>query len=180
MPGKVFFISDTHFFHGNMLCFENSSRKDKFSSIEEMHNYIVKQWNSVVTDNDKVYHLGDVALAIEGREKELFSLIRSLAGTKVLVAGNHDNAPNKLDIYNDCFSAIVGCIEYKRAILTHIPAHRSQLEHRFSYNIHGHLHDHRVMLKKMDGEAPDDKYICVSCEQVDYTPRTYDELVKGE
>lgn len=173
---KVFFISDLHLFHNRILEF---GRDKWFKTLDEMHLAILTNWNSVVKPKDKVYVLGDVALNItEENEQNLQVILTALNGTKVLVAGNHDNAPNKLKIYREVFKEITGCIEYKDAILTHIPVHSSQLEHRWKYNIHGHLHEHFVGVQKMDGVAKDERYRCVSCEQVEFTPRTYEELIK--
>ncbi len=56
------FISDTHFFHANILKFLNKQeqRIRPFQSLEEMHELMIERWNSVVKDRDYVYHLGDV------------------------------------------------------------------------------------------------------------------------
>lgn len=56
------FISDTHFFHTNILKFTDKDKKRirPFNSLDEMHEHMIKQWNYVVKDNDYVYHLGDV------------------------------------------------------------------------------------------------------------------------
>lgn len=48
---------------------------------------LVDKWNSVVTDDDIVYHLGDVAM---GSGPHVQSIIKSLKGHKILLLGNHD------------------------------------------------------------------------------------------
>lgn len=50
-----FFIADTHFYHENVIKFD----KRLFSSIEEMNQMLIKNWNNVIQSNDQVYILGD-------------------------------------------------------------------------------------------------------------------------
>jgi hypothetical protein len=57
-----------------------------------------------------------------------------------------------------------------------------ELDYRFPRNIHGHIHDKQVMIDVYEygykvNAIPDDRYICVSCERVDYVPRTLEELL---
>lgn len=80
---KKFLISDTHFFHGNIIKYENRPFKD----IESMNEEIIKRWNSVVTNNDVVYHLGDVSFSGADNTRRIIS---RLNGKKFLVMGNHD------------------------------------------------------------------------------------------
>lgn len=78
----IFFSSDHHFFHTNVIGF----CKRPYSSVEEMNEDMVEKWNTVVSNNDKVYYLGDFSLS--KRAVEVFSL--RLNGEKYLIPGNHD------------------------------------------------------------------------------------------
>ena len=51
----VFFTSDTHFGHENILKFCNRP----FSSIEDHDLALINNWNSVIGNDDTVFHLGD-------------------------------------------------------------------------------------------------------------------------
>ena len=55
----IWVISDTHFGHSNILKFTDTNgnliRGAKFSSLEEMDEHMIDQWNSTVKDGDKVY-----------------------------------------------------------------------------------------------------------------------------
>ena len=54
---KTWVISDTHWYHENIikLCHR------PFLSAKEMNEKLIENWNSVVSRDDTVYHLGDVA-----------------------------------------------------------------------------------------------------------------------
>ena len=59
---EKWFISDTHFFHANILKFlrDDGQRIRPFSSLDEMHKLIITNWNERINYNDYVYHVGDV------------------------------------------------------------------------------------------------------------------------
>lgn len=76
-----FVISDLHLGHKSIL----AHCRPEFESVEDMHEVIIKNWNSVVTPRDKVYILGDVTLS-----KKNLPILDELNGTKTLVMGNHD------------------------------------------------------------------------------------------
>ena len=80
---KVFVIADTHFFHENIIKYCDRP----FSSVEDMNNTLVRNWNEVVSNEDIVLHLGDVSL---GKKEETAKIIRKLKGRKILIRGNHD------------------------------------------------------------------------------------------
>ena len=69
----IWLISDTHFGHENILSFRHGGpdgpliRGNLFSSVEEMDECMIDQWNKYVKPGDKVYHLGDVFFGIEER-----------------------------------------------------------------------------------------------------------------
>lgn len=177
MKKTSFFISDLHFDHLRAAG-ENGFRKE-FKTVDEMNSIIINNWNSVVKDGDKVFVLGDVALNTS--EERLDGYLSQLKGTKVLVGGNHDNDPMKLKVFSKHFVAVVGCLEYKGMILTHIPVHPYNLK-RFKINLHGHLHHSDILVSDRSDLYTymelDPRYICVSCEKVGYTPKTLDQLME--
>lgn len=125
---------------------------------------MVKCWNSVVRPNDKVYHLGDVAM-----HHRYLPILERCNGTKVLIKGNHDTG--KLSQYMPYFKDVRGSHQFDGKLLTHIPVHPASLG-RWGINIHGHLHSNRVML----GDVVDPRYFCASVELINYTPISYEEI----
>jgi calcineurin-like phosphoesterase family protein len=155
MSHKEWVIADTHFGHANILTFKrpDGSPLRPFSSLEEMDDCIVSEWNSRVAPGDRVYLLGDIAFNRRGLET-----LRRVKGRLVLVKGNHDVL--KLKEYLPYFDDIRGVVAKGRIVLSHVPLHPDCME-RWTLNVHGHLH-----AAKLD----DPRYVCVSVEQTDYAP----------
>lgn len=158
---KTFLVSDTHFGHKNIITFTGEDGKifRPFSSVEEMDEVMIENWNKTVSPTDKVYHLGDVVI----NRKHLVTLAK-LNGRKVLVKGNHDIF--KLDDYTQYFYDIRGYHVLDRLILSHIPLHEDSLS-RFRGNVHGHLHQRKL---------EDKRYLNVSMEQINFTPIDFEEV----
>jgi len=139
-----------------------------FESVEAHDEHVIAQWNSVVDKRDVTYILGDVTM----EKKAPYALLDRLNGIKHVVLGNHDRRQDVPHLLQHVES-VMGMKEYKGIMLTHCPIHPMELDYRFPSNIHGHIHDNVVMLNG----CPDSRYICVSCERVDYVPRTLEELL---
>lgn len=80
---NTYFVSDTHFFHANILKYCNRP----FANVDEMNRVMVENWNRVVGKNDIVYHLGDFAFA---DHQKTCSILDKLNGSITLILGNHD------------------------------------------------------------------------------------------
>lgn len=135
----IWFISDTHFNHNNILAYEKEARP--FSCVEEMNHILRDNWNSSVKPGDKVYHLGDVFFG----DKEWFkSFWPTLNGSKRLVVGNHDDL--KFLSSGGFFQKVMMWRIFSELgiLCTHVPVHPSSFEGRFLkqpvINVHGHTH----------------------------------------
>ncbi len=159
------FISDTHFFHENILKFTGNDGKPirNFESINHMHEFMVDKWNSVVKANDYVYHLGDVTFRYGSEFNELMS---RLNGRKRLTLGNHDKIKGtdlirwfeKVDLWK-------GFKEHNFTV-SHMPLMLQSLRDG-AYNVHGHVHQNSLN---------NPNYINVSVEVRNYTPVNIDEI----
>lgn len=156
---KVFFISDLHLGHKNIIKFSQGHRYGE--TIDEHDRWLVEQWNSVVkSPKDIVYVLGDVCF-----DKEKLKLIGQMQGNKILLPGNHDQFP--LEEYQKYFYKITWFSKYKGFWISHAPIHPQELRDR--YNIHGHVHQHIV---------PDRRYISVCVEALNGTPIEFAEIAE--
>lgn len=79
---KTYYISDLHLGHKNVIRFDNRP----FDSVEEMNETLVNNWNSVVTNADHVYHLGDFCW---GKKDEWIEFLKRLNGNIHIIRGNH-------------------------------------------------------------------------------------------
>ncbi len=127
---RVFMISDLHLGHEGALQWAREYREG--NNAREMNEWLISQWNSVVTKRDLVWVLGDVCMKIEDME-----CLDRMNGTKKLILGNHD----KFDygVYKKYFKQMYAYTKYKGFWLSHMPVHTNQAE-RVRGNIHGHLH----------------------------------------
>ena len=184
--GKIFYISDTHFGHANIIRFDERP----FSSVEQMEETIVNNWNNVVTNQDDVYILGDFCWSKD--ENEWLRLLNRLNGRKFLIKGNHDLKQYSQKLKN----ALHDIKEYKEIkdgdrsiIMCHYPI----LFYRSSYDdkkwmFCGHTHnrtEEELARQKIVRQFVDEKQmnkghiINVGCmmDYMRYTPRTADELI---
>lgn len=164
---ELFIVSDTHFFHRNIIKFtrEDGSKIRDFETLDDMHQHIITKWNSVVSKTDVVWHLGDVSF---GSSKNL-EILNELNGIKNLVPGNHDH--HRMETYYKYFNSIFSSFSFDRYLLTHYPIHRSSL-FDITCNIHGHTHEKNVM----EGNLEFLWYFNVSLENIDYTPINFTVL----
>lgn len=134
---KIFFTLDSHFYHRNVLKFENRP----FDTVEEMNEGLIQAWNSVVSKNDIIYHLGDMVFGGISNWKEI---LPRLNGKLRLIRGNHDdskvvkklNQEGYFDEYHD-----VGCYikHHKQCMwLSHYPMEIGVRPRKWS--ISGHIH----------------------------------------
>lgn len=178
MPGgSTWVISDPHFSHANIL---NFKREDgvtplrDFPDVEAMDEALIANWNSVVSPEDRVYLLGDVAF----HPRVFEAVIPRLKGRICLVPGNHE--PPHMRKYFHLFDDVRGYVVKKGFIMSHIPIHEGSLS-RWQLNIHGHLHANNVMQTIQTHpfvQARDYRYYCACVEQIDYTPKLLDDILK--
>lgn len=82
-PEQVWFISDTHFGHENIIRFCNRP----FQNAEEMNAELIRRWRETVPEDGIVFHLGDFA---HGSSRLWNDILCALTGRKYLILGNHD------------------------------------------------------------------------------------------
>lgn len=103
-----YFISDTHFFHENVIRFD----KRPFTCIEQMNAQMREWWNNTVSEKDRVYILGDF-IWLPPSDPEYIKFTKSLNGKKVLIKGNHDNVEKFSSELKNCFEDIKSRKEIK-------------------------------------------------------------------
>lgn len=167
MKHEQWFISDTHFFHANILKFTDADGiriRHPFHSLEDMNEKMIDNWNSVVKDNDYVYHLGDVTFQYH---RPFSELMHRLKGSKRLIVGNHDKIWNPALQANFAKVFLWRGFKEENFTATHMPALLSGLRDG-KFNVHGHIHQNTM---------DDPHYINVSVEVRNYTPVHLDTIL---
>lgn len=141
----IWFTSDTHFGHKNIIKFEEGRKH--FNSIDEHDAYLIDIWNKQVKPDDTVYHLGD--LTLRGLQKKC-EVLEQLNGDVILIKGNHD-------VDRECKKLLseglikeyhqVGVYMKVEGLLLHLTHYPMLTGLRPKYfSIHGHLHSNNVEL----------------------------------
>lgn len=166
MPHNIFFISDTHFDHTNILKFTGSDGeliRPGFRDTNHMNEVMIENWNSVVKPGDKVYHLGDFCM---GSATIVGRLMPRLNGRKRLVVGNHDQIKELCPFFEKV--QLWRIFKEYNFVCTHIPLLRGQMR-KVEYNVHGHIHQNLMQ---------DSMYINVCVEHTNYTPVALEDITK--
>ena len=172
MTEKVFFTSDTHFFHSNILKFQAETGTRLGSTVEEMNQIIVDRWNEQVGKNDQVYILGDVSF---GNVEKTDTLLKQLSGQKHLIYGNHDQMIKSNKKLQAHFVSVqdykIARIGGKRVVLFHFPITVWDRAHYGEYHLFGHRHgrlvtDNRSMDVGIDAHPQKDMRLW-SWEEID-------------
>ena len=137
MKSKTWIVSDTHFGHDAIIKYQ----RNNYINSEEMNNEIIKKWNSVISKDDIVIHLGDVS--VDMSKDELKKIIKKLNGSKILIPGNHEreNLKNDRHFYNyvgfDNVEQDIKHMVIGKLVLSHEPI---DFMPEGYFNIHGHVH----------------------------------------
>lgn len=131
----IYFTSDTHFGHDNIIRLANRP----FSSVEEMNETLIARWNMVVKPGDQVYHLGDFALKISAAAA--LKILDRLNGAIHFIAGNHDDVAYSLrhefESYRAYHELKVG---EQKIVLFHYPIRSWNGIFKGSWQLYGHVH----------------------------------------
>ena len=136
---KVFFTSDTHFYHTNIIEF----CKRPFMDIEDMNETLIANWNKVVGADDIVFHLGDFCL---GDSAKWNRLLDRLNGKICLILGNHD-LRNFRKSYAERFESVAMQIhievDNQKICLNHYPFLCYDGSYDGVWQLFGHVHTNR-------------------------------------
>ena len=165
----IFFVSDTHFYHTNVIKYSNRPFKD----VNEMNEQLITNWNSRINTKDIVYHLGDFSFRNANAYRD------RLNGHIGFIMGNHDASASgtyhsaKINKEKPPFIFFEDVTEVnvngQKIFLSHY-AHRVwNKSHHGVWHLYGHSH----------GTLPDDpnsmSFDCgVDCHN--YAPLSFEEV----
>lgn len=162
----VWFTSDPHYYHKNIIRYSKRPYKD----VDEMNEALIVNYNSVVRPQDTCYFLGDFGFA---DQKDLKNVVRRLNGQKTAILGNHDRLKIMLELG---FGSVHQYLEIKvpdsevgmqKIILFHYSMRVWNQSHRGAWQLYGHSH----------GTLPDDPKLLsmdVGVDPCGYFPISYE------
>ena len=138
--GNIYITSDLHFGHDREFIWSARGYK----CVEDMNFQQVMKFNSVVTNDDEVWLLGDSTL---GDLEEGLYWLKQLNGKIHVVLGNHDTATREIAYKELGWDVHVAArLKYKKInfYLSHFPTICTNLESESLYqtmvNLFGHTH----------------------------------------
>lgn len=171
---SIFFTSDIHFGHTNIIKYCNRP----FTNVQEMDEKIIQNWNKTVSPYDTTYIVGDFSFHKD--QQKTISIINRLNGSKHLIMGNHDKdlkseVLSKFASVHDYFELnMAPDNDYPRGhmiVLLHYAMRVWNKSHRGSWHLYGHSH----------GTLYDDNSslsIDVGLDCHNYMPISYDDVKK--
>lgn len=138
----IFFTADSHWNHSKILDF----CKRPFKDITEHDEKLIENWNSVVSPDDTVFHLGDFCF---GSAQKIKEVRKRLNGHIYLIKGNHDRKnmqESTFSLFEDAVEQATILIDGRTVYLNHFPflcfAHSNIETYGKDYAIQlfGHIH----------------------------------------
>lgn len=161
-PDNIYFTSDLHFNHTNIIKYCDRP----FKNVSHMNEVLIQNWNKTVSSQDTVYVLGDFAY---GTELEWNRLLQRLNGMKVLIMGNHDyHGSIPINKFHNIHEGFINVMIDKQLItLSHYPMLSWFQSHRGAWNLFGHWHN--GLIRKIEGlEGSEDVKEYVNNEGIAY------------
>lgn len=198
---QYYFTADTHFDHGNIIkyCsrikFMNRQElqlmqeinlgkrnpKDLVlsnESIQCMNDYIIKQINEKVGENDILYHLGDFfwensKLSKTRNIERCEELINRINCKNIyMIWGNHD--PKYIsDLFSGVFDIKEIKVEEKYIVMCHYPMRTWNRSHYGAINLYGHVHQSLAVEDAKSGVLALDVGVD---GPLDYAPWSFEEI----
>lgn len=172
----IYYIGDIHFGHKNVIKYDNRP----FGSIEEMDKTLIENWNSVVTDEDDVYIIGDF---IYRSSHVATYYLKQLKGHKHLIIGNHDIKTIEDEVACLYFDSIerLGYVKDgdTDVVMCHYPIaewNGKRRKKNSAYHVYSHIHNRRdetygFMIRQKNA-------VNAGCMINNYTPATLIQFLR--
>lgn len=182
---KIYFTSDLHFGHRNVLKFCNRPWEDE----KEMEKGLIENWNNTVGDNDIVFVLGDTFWFNDSHR--IRKVLAQLKGKDIyILPGNHDDFEAYHRVVDPrihlCVDVVVVWIteenQPKREVwevwLSHYPMMTWPHRENGAYQLFGHIHSQPDVTEGVDQDLPLHwNQADVGCDYWDWKPVDFDTLV---
>ena len=128
----IYFTSDLHLEHPNIIHYCGRP----FRNVQQMNKVLIKNWNSVINEDDVVYMLGDLSIKPPAYKRGLWHFVDNMKGKKHLILGNHDYL-EPFDYIDMGFISVHTMLWLEEFTLIHDPAQAYKINGPV---LHGHVH----------------------------------------
>lgn len=160
---NYFFTADLHLGHDAIRRYCGRP----FSSVEEMNETMITNWNKKVGDKDLVYLLGDFCFF--NKREDILKIRNRLQGSIVLIEGNHDKnigSPGNFGFASK-HPILEVKIEGQHITLCHYAMRVWNKSHYDSWMLYGHSHN------CLPGQG---KSIDVGVDAHNFSPLAFEEI----
>ncbi len=169
----IWFTSDTHFGHENMLRFSGRP----WSTVAQMNDAIIDNINGKVAADDELYILGDFSFKMTAQDA--YELRKRIACKRVhLLPGNHDKDWSQPAVAGAFIVEPPICvlkIDRQKIVLSHYPMVDWQGMSHGGWHLHGHIHSCGSAYNEFNCKQGLLRYD-VGVDANDYAPVSLDEL----
>jgi calcineurin-like phosphoesterase family protein len=171
----IYYTSDTHFGHNNII--KHCNRP--FSSIDEMDEMLIQNWNNIVKQNDAIYIIGDLIFRLKPEKIDVY--LQRLNGKKHLIIGNHDRSwINKTPAKHHFFESVNPMLYIndngRSIIMCHYPMMTWPKQNKGAYMIYGHIHNNiNLPFWQLIEENP--RMLNAGTDINQFKPATLEELI---
>jgi calcineurin-like phosphoesterase family protein len=185
---KIFFSSDQHFGHRNVLRFCGRP----FTDEKEMGLALIANWNSVVTNDDIVVTMGDFFWFNDSHS--IKKCIDKLNGKEIyIVLGNHDKRESfhrvtdeRVHIVDGITHIFLRCEDDTRwyqktfeIVCSHYPLMTWSHRDKGAINLFGHIHSGPRCMGDYDKDLPlwTGQQLDVGVDNQEYTPVSFEDVL---
>lgn len=163
---KIWFTSDQHFGHKNIL----KLSKRPFGEIDHHDDVLIDNYNKLISNEDTCYILGDICWkqSYESYKK----CFNRLNGKKIVIIGNHDNKQNLIKckkeglILDVCENKLLQ-IGKNLVFLSHFAHREWKSYYKGAYHLYGHSHGNLEDYKQSTD---------IGVDMWEYEPVSWDEV----
>lgn len=137
----IWFTSDLHLGHRNIVGEKVSSWKDgfrDFDSVKQMDDMILKAINDNVEEDDTLYILGD--FSFKGNPEVGIYRNRIVCKNIIFIKGNHDKRKVMEGVFGHCYDFLEEDIEGTKFCMIHYAMRIWPKSHHGSIHLYGHSH----------------------------------------
>lgn len=173
----IYFTADTHFGSDRLI---SDGFRRHFKSAEEQDAKLIEVWNSVVSEEDVVFMLGDF-MGVADEDKFRW-VAHQLKGKKILLLGNNDIwLRYRPELANEYFVRVEDYIEFKvgpvALTLTHYPLQTWNKSGVGAIAIHGHIHKEGLRFLIDDDYRPRMNRFCCCSDMWEHRPVTLTDMI---